>query len=234
MDTDTRRPTAGYHPRGIYPRLPEATFYPTKMTSFAILIDGGFAKRKIGCAAKPATATDFQEFVEKVCRHPALDAMRLHRVYFYDAAPLTDVVNKPLQGGKIDFGKEPTATRNRQLMEGLYRLPFFAVRTGELAFRGWSVTRAKLRESGTSVEISATDLHPEIQQKGVDMRIGLDIAALTLKKQVQVIVLVTGDSDFIPAMKFARKEGAQLFLVPMGHGIKDGMHEHADLIIDLD
>ena len=40
------------------------------------------------------------------------------------------------------------------------------------------------------------------------MRVGLDIASLTLKKQVEVIVLVTGDSDFVPAMKFARREGA--------------------------
>ena len=40
------------------------------------------------------------------------------------------------------------------------------------------------------------------------------------------------DSDFIPAMKFARREGAQLFLVTLGHGIKDGMREHADLVID--
>ncbi len=64
------------------------------------------------------------------------------------------------------------------------------------------------------------------------MRIGLDIASLTLKKQVQVIVLVTADSDFVPAMKFARREGAQLVLVSLGHGIKDGMREHADLVID--
>jgi uncharacterized LabA/DUF88 family protein len=55
-------------------------------------------------------------------------------------------------------------------------------------------------------------IEPNIRQKGVDMRIGLDIASLTLKKQVQVIVLVTADSDFIPAMKFARREGAQLVI----------------------
>jgi uncharacterized LabA/DUF88 family protein len=30
----------------------------------------------------------------------------------------------------------------------------------------------------------------------VDMRIGLDIASLTLKKLSSLIVLVTGDSDF--------------------------------------
>ncbi len=65
------------------------------------------------------------------------------------------------------------------------------------------------------------------------MRVGLDIASPTLKKQVEVIVLVTGDSDFVPAMKFARREGAQLFLVALGHHVVDEMLEHADLMLEL-
>lgn len=64
------------------------------------------------------------------------------------------------------------------------------------------------------------------------MRIGLDIASLTLKKHAQMIVLVTADSDFVPAMKFARREGAQLVLITLGHGIRDGLKEHADIVID--
>jgi uncharacterized LabA/DUF88 family protein len=64
------------------------------------------------------------------------------------------------------------------------------------------------------------------------MRIGLDIASLTLKKHAQVIVLVTADSDFVPAMKFARREGAQLVLVTLGHGVREGLREHADIVID--
>ena len=64
------------------------------------------------------------------------------------------------------------------------------------------------------------------------MRVGLDIASLTLKKQVDIIVLVTGDSDFIPAMKFARREGTQLFLVTLGHNVVDEMREHADLLLE--
>ena len=65
------------------------------------------------------------------------------------------------------------------------------------------------------------------------MRIGPDIASLTLKKQVEIIVLVTGDSDFVPAMKFARREGAQLFLVALGNPVTDEVREHADLMLDL-
>ena len=66
------------------------------------------------------------------------------------------------------------------------------------------------------------------------MRVGLDIASLALKKHVDVIVLVTSDSDFVPAMKFARREGAQLFLVSLGHKIVDEMREHADLVLEMD
>ena len=84
------------------------------------------------------------------------------------------------------------------------------------------------------VSVTAEDLLPNVQQKGVDMRVGLDIASLTLKRQVEVIVLVTGDSDFIPAMKFARREGAQLFLVALGHNVLDEMREHADLMLEID
>ena len=101
-------------------------------------------------------------------------------------------------------------------------------------FRGWQLKKSTLqRAQGANITISSAELDPFVQQKGVDMRIGLDIAALTLKRIVQVIVLVTGDSDFIPAMKFARREGAQLFLAPLGHRIRDGMHDHADLVLDV-
>ena len=80
--------------------------------------------------------------------------------------------------------------------------------------------------------LTAPDLEPNIQQKGVDMRLGLDIAAITLKGHADVFVLVAGDSDFVPAMKFARREGAQLFLVTLGHAVRVDMLEHSDLVRD--
>jgi len=60
------------------------------------------------------------------------------------------------------------------------------------------------------------------------MRIGLDIASLTLKKQVDTIVLITGDSDFVSAAKLARREGAEIILDPLRHNIKENLFEHID------
>jgi uncharacterized LabA/DUF88 family protein len=65
------------------------------------------------------------------------------------------------------------------------------------------------------------------------MRLGLDIAALTLKRHVEALVLVAGDSDFVPAMKFARREGVQLYLVTLGHSVRATMLEHSDLVLDI-
>jgi len=157
---------------------------------------------------------------------------RLHRIYFYDSRPLKSTETKPLGGGPIDFGATPIASRNSRLLAALCREPFFALRFGELVLQGWRLKARVLKRDATRMEIGAEDLEPNIHQKGVDMRIGLDIASLTLKKHAQVIVLATADSDFIPAMKFARREGAQLILLTLGHGVRDGLREHADLVVD--
>ena len=72
----------------------------------------------------------------------------------------------------------------------------------------------------------------DLEQKGVDLRIGLDIARLSLREMVRTIVVVTGDSDFIPAFKFARREGVRVILAHMGHGVKTELKAHTDGIIE--
>ena len=79
--------------------------------------------------------------------------------------------------------------------------------------------------------LQAKDLVPNITQKGVDLRIGLDIARLSLRQLVSTIVVVTGDSDLIPAFKFARREGLRIVLDAMGHSIRRDLKAHADITI---
>lgn len=203
------------------------------MRVYAILIDGGFLKRKLGSAQEPATAEKIKEFSDRLRKHPALADMVLHRVYYYDALPFTEKRSVPLSEDQVNFGVTDVARRSGKLIQAVTRFPYFATRLGETVFRGWQLNALRLREKTSLLQISKDDLKPVISQKGVDMRIGLDVASLTLKKIAQVIVLVTGDSDFVPVMKFARREGAQLFLVTLGHGIRDSLEEHADLMLDL-
>lgn len=77
-------------------------------------------------------------------------------------------------------------------------------------------------------ELGDGDVALGLRQKGVDMRIGLDIASITLKKQADTIILVTGDSDFVPAAKLARREGMEFILDPMWQSVETDLFEHID------
>ena len=77
-------------------------------------------------------------------------------------------------------------------------------------------------------DLQENDFTIDIKQKGVDMRIGLDIASLAYKKQVDQIILISGDSDFVTAAKLARREGIDFILDPLGAHIKPDLFEHID------
>lgn len=98
----------------------------------------------------------------------------------------------------------------------------FALRLGELSFCGWNIDTNHPSKKET----------PNLKQKGVNMKIGLDIAWMTGRKTVDKIVLVTGDSDFIAPIKLARREGILVYLFTLGaKNIRADLKEHADFII---
>jgi uncharacterized LabA/DUF88 family protein len=205
---------------------------------YAILIDAGFLKRKLGSQERPLSANRVVQFTNTLRERPELASAKLHRIYYYDAEPLQVKKPKPLTGGpeswtRFDFASTSTFESNIQLLNSLKKENYFAIRLGEVHFRGWLVKPQKLNPKRTATEISvtATDLIPNVQQKGVDMRIGLDIASLSLKNHVDIIALVTGDSDFVPALKFARREGKQVFVYTLGHSVLPDIITHSDICI---
>lgn len=203
--------------------------------SYAILIDGGFVKYTLKRKRSDPPIDDalVQAFVDSIGRLSQLDGARLHRVYFYDAKPLTRKITRP-DGSIMDFAASKSHAISTLQHQTIARLPFVAMRFGELSERGWKVPERILRKQKNvaNVTIPAGDLEPNVQQKGVDMRIGLDIATLTIKQQSDIIVLVTGDSDLVPAMKLARREGAQVILVTLGQKLKEAMYDHADVVLE--
>ncbi len=82
-------------------------------------------------------------------------------------------------------------------------------------------------------EMREDDVTLGLRQKGVDMRIGLDIASMMLKHQVDTIILVTGDSDFVPAAKLARREGVEFLLDPLWQRVGDELTEHVDGVVSV-
>ena len=60
------------------------------------------------------------------------------------------------------------------------------------------------------------------------MRLGLDVASMAFKKQVDRIILIAADADFVPAVKLARREGIDVVLDPMGAVAAQDLLEHVD------
>lgn len=201
---------------------------------FAILIDGGFVKKKLQQKNKHfPTVAEIEAEVQRIKASPHLAAYSLLRVYFYDAPPASGNLTNPLDSSKLELEKHPHYSANISLQQGLEVQPDFALRQGETAVYGWALGGAALRDisrNGTRT-LTANDLVPNIEQKGVDLRIGLDIARLSLCKLVDIIVVVTGDSDMVPAFKFARREGVRVYLDHLGHGVKRTLKVHVDIIL---
>ena len=77
-------------------------------------------------------------------------------------------------------------------------------------------------------DLADEHFEPDMRQTQVDTKIGIDIAALACKKQVDQSILVAGDADFVPAAKLARCEGIDVILDPMWQGIAPDRHEPID------
>ena len=95
-----------------------------------------------------------------------------------------------------------------------------ALRIGELSFDGWKTDQHNPKK-----------WKPDFKQKGVDMKVGLDMAWMATKGIVDKIVLIAGDSDFISPIKFVRKEGLQVYLYKMNHKVKEALIDHCDFVL---
>lgn len=202
---------------------------------YAILLDGEYVKKTLGKRLKQFP--DYSQVMAEVARiklTPELAALQLYRVFYHTADPLTGTTRHPLDKSAIDFGATPAFRQNTQLIDRLENQPDMAVRRGTLVHQGWQLTSRAAKDlmAGVKSQIEAADVVPKIQQKGVDMRIGLDIASLALKQLVGTIVLVTGDSDLVPAMRFARREGLRVYLDTLSnHSVRPELKLHADIVL---
>jgi uncharacterized LabA/DUF88 family protein len=201
----------------------------------AILLDGEFAKRALQKGRKRfPTAEDVMAEVRRLLSADPLRSLELYRVFYYTTDPLTGSATHPLSRQPLEFGATDTYSRNARLIASLEVQADVAVRRGTLAHQGWEIGRSAVRAlvQGAKVSIEPGDIVPKVQQKGVDMRIGLDIASLALKRLVSTIVLVTGDSDLVPAMKLARREGLRVYLDTLGSlSVRAELKIHADQLL---
>lgn len=168
----------------------------------ALLIDGGYLRAATFGIANPYNAA----FVDAFARKCLEAGEYLLRAIYYDAPPFVGSVQKPVSGDWKRFKSNDT------LLDDVSQLERFAVRRGNLGFRGWKPRNIPIQPAAP---LTDADFKPVFEQKGVDMRVGLDIAAFANRQSVERIILVSGDTDMIPAMKEARKAGLEVVLAQL-------------------
>ena len=218
----------------------------------AILLDGGFYLKRLASVRRDLDVSDPQAVVDSIQQlvdghlrqinevyHYPNPAQLLYRCFFYDAPPYAKKAHLPVSGRTINYAKSEQSQFRSKLLALLRNQPNFALRLGEVIKPGdadWilnpSVQKRLLRGDITVSDLKDSDFTANLRQKGVDMRIGLDIASLTLKKFVSIIVLVSGDSDFVPAARLARREGVTVFLDPLRQSVPPDLSEHVDQMMD--
>ena len=191
----------------------------------AVLIDGAFLRKKYRQEFKQyLTPQDTERFVKKVLALFGFSGAD-YRAYFYECRPCNEKTCFPVSKKNFCFDSTPQFRDGNALMDGIAALDYFAVREGQLMFSGWAL-KPQCYDQRPYTDNSYA---PLMKQKGVDMKIGLDVAWISYEKTFERIVLVTADSDFIPAIKVARRGGIFVHLLTLNNGVKESLCKNADV-----
>lgn len=213
----------------------------------AVLVDGGYFRERYRSlhGKLPADPKDLANELHKMALEhvrqaticaalPKGDQQLLYRIFYYDCPPLDKKLQHPVTGTTIDYSATSMAKYMHGFFSALHNQRKVALRLGRLSAYGrWHVkpalTKGLLDGTVDPTKLKSSDVMYDAKQKGVDMKIGLDIASLAFKRLVGKIILVAGDADFVPAAKLARTEGIDLVLDPLWTpSVPKDLIEHVD------
>lgn len=203
----------------------------------AIFVDGAFYQRRawqcLGSQVPEDRARELEFYCKKHLDFKG-DTSELYRVYYYDCPPISAILYHPLLKREIDLSEKGNYEWNMKFLNEIRRKRKFALRLGKLNDKQAHYTLRKevLEElcNGTKDfgQLEERDFRLDVKQKGVDMQIGIDIASIAYKRLCDRMILIAGDSDFVPAAKLARAEGIDFILDPLGSRVKSELYENID------
>lgn len=203
----------------------------------ATLVDGGYYRKRAAAIWGKKNPEDRADELFAYCllHISEPDEPRdLYRIFYYDCPGLTRQITHPLTGNVIDYSTGTGTLWTKQFFETLASKRKVAIRRGELAENQAEfvlktpVLNELLRGNRTVQDLIERDFRLDVKQKGVDMRIGLDATSIAMGKLADQIVLIAGDSDFLPVAKIARRNGIDFILDPMKQMPKANLQEHVD------
>lgn len=144
---------------------------------------------------------------------------------------LIDVQNmyhsaKNLYGAKVNFKEVlKTAVAGRKLIKAIA----YVVKTEKGEEKGFfeALTRLGIETKTKDLQVYYGGL------KKADWDVGITIDAVRLASFLEVIVLVSGDGDFIPLVEYLKNQGRQVEVLAFGKSASARLKETADDFVDL-
>lgn len=149
----------------------------------AIFIDGGYLDKTLQ-NSYGGRRIDFSKFPEVLLKPDD----SLFRTYYYHCLPY--ISSNPTEEEKYRYSQKS------RFFEALSNLPRFSVRLGQLVFRGKT-------EAGK----------PIFTQKLVDIMFSVDLVELAATRQINRVVLLAADNDFVPAVESVKRSGVIVSLL---------------------
>ena len=172
--------------------------------------------------------------------------MRSHCALYVDvgyllAASATRVTGTSLRSG-IVVSYPDLVTRLIAAAEDASGMPLLRVHWYDSGHRSGGAPDASQEAIGMlpRVKLRLGRISPQGEQKGVDLRIGLDLAAHGRNRVVDVIYLVSGDDDLCEAVEEAQNHGVQVVLMAVPdrvgkpHAVSKHLIRESDDLIVLD
>lgn len=181
------------------------------MERLAIFIDGEYFKRLKDQLLGEEERIDYGKLAHNILEHVDDNTklpVELLKVHYYDCLPYQD--NPPT------VEQREKMSSKRKFLDALERKPRFTVRLGKLRKR-----RGRTKNA------------PRFEQKGVDLLLGLDLVLLSLKQRITHAAIITGDSDLVPAVEIASREGIIVWLLYHPNSAANDLLSAADERIPL-
>ncbi len=208
----------------VQPLRLDHSYFHIQMKKVVVMVDGGFLRMILPKIKEQKnqyiSPEQYSKFLIENIKSTIDEAKHeeLFRILYYDCYPhrWEAPPNEPISKDKIASKK---SEKFSMLFRYLGEQPGVALRMGRLAFRGLNlkkkiIEQIKSQSHQPQITLTLSDkiFYEDFVQKGVDIKIGLDIAHYSLNKLVDKIILITNDTDLIPAIKEARRNGVQVII----------------------
>jgi uncharacterized LabA/DUF88 family protein len=141
---------------------------------------------------------------QRLSDHLSHDTPRL-RTYWYDCMPYQSNPPKPEESAKHAAKAKFFHAVTRQVQR-------FQLRLGRLRKRG----------------------DGSFEQKRVDVLLGIDMVRLCSKKQIDLVILIAGDADLVPAVEACKEEGSIVRLYYKTGNVSDELLNVCDERYEID